>query len=206
MRAETIQRVPNAPKMMIAALKDVAKVFETETDSADKHRQRDAEAAARHPDGGGGSSKRLKMIIKPGWEPATRKTITDMMERAVKAGFYQQMPDERSSMAGHDSTGHAEHRDSVLDLTFPRHTLVSLLVFVVCWELLSYLAPVLGIPAVRHPELRQDREKPRDHHVRGRRGDAGARHRRVAGVVRARSRAAPWRCIARHRWKSICTR
>src|SRR3954447_22129311 len=36
MRAETIQRVPNAPKMMIAALQDVAKVFETETESADK--------------------------------------------------------------------------------------------------------------------------------------------------------------------------
>src|SRR5882724_7306369 len=34
MRADAIQRVPNAPKMLIAALQDVAKVFETETDSA----------------------------------------------------------------------------------------------------------------------------------------------------------------------------
>jgi NitT/TauT family transport system permease protein len=56
-------------------------------------------------------------------------------------------------MAGHDSSGHAEHRDSVLDLTFPRHTLVSLLVFVVCWELLSYLAPVLGIPPFAIPSF-----------------------------------------------------
>ena len=40
-------------------------------------------------------SKRLQMIVKPAWEPATRKSITDMMERAVKAGFYQNMPDEK---------------------------------------------------------------------------------------------------------------
>jgi len=33
-----------------------------------------------------------------------------------------------------------------LDLKFPRHTFVSLLVFVVCWEVLSHLAPTLGIP------------------------------------------------------------
>ena len=41
------------------------------------------------------TSKRLHMIVKPAWEPATRKSITDMMERAVKAGFYQKMPDEK---------------------------------------------------------------------------------------------------------------
>ena len=39
--------------------------------------------------------KRLQMIVKPAWEPATRKSITDMMERAVKAGFYPKMPDEK---------------------------------------------------------------------------------------------------------------
>ena len=33
------------------------------------------------------------MIVKPAWDPATRKSITDMMERAVKAGFYEKMPD-----------------------------------------------------------------------------------------------------------------
>jgi hypothetical protein len=41
------------------------------------------------------ASNRLQMIIRPAWEPATRKTITDMMERAVKAGFYEKMPDEK---------------------------------------------------------------------------------------------------------------
>jgi len=94
MRAETIQRLPNAPKMMIAALEDVAKVFETETDSADKI----ANETLKLPPGiltAAVSSKRLKMIIQPAWEPATRKSITDMMERAVKAGFYQQMPDAK---------------------------------------------------------------------------------------------------------------
>ena len=41
------------------------------------------------------TAKRLHMIVQPAWEPATRKSITDMMERAVKAGFYQKMPDEK---------------------------------------------------------------------------------------------------------------
>jgi ABC-type nitrate/sulfonate/bicarbonate transport system substrate-binding protein len=93
-RAETIQRVPNAPKMLMAALQDVAKVFETETESADKI----ANETLKLPPGiltAAVSSKRLKMIIQPAWEPATRKSITDMMERAVKAGFYKEMPDEK---------------------------------------------------------------------------------------------------------------
>src|SRR6266567_2646513 len=50
-------------------------------------------------------------------------------------------------------TSHEVHRDSVLDLKFPRHTLVSLLVFVVCWEVLSHLAPVLGIPPFAIPSV-----------------------------------------------------
>jgi ABC-type nitrate/sulfonate/bicarbonate transport system substrate-binding protein len=94
MRAETIQRVPNAPKMLMAALEDVAKVFETETASADKI----ANETLKLPPGiltAAVESKRLKMIIRPAWEPATRKSITDMMERAVKAGFYKDMPDEK---------------------------------------------------------------------------------------------------------------
>jgi len=94
MRADAIQRVPNAPKMLIAALQDVAKVFETETESADKI----ANETLKLPPGiltAAVSSKRLKMIVQPAWEPATRKSITDMMERAVKAGFYQNMPDEK---------------------------------------------------------------------------------------------------------------
>lgn len=94
MRAETIQRVPDAPKMMLAALQDVAKVFETETDAADKI----ANETLKLPPGiltAAVTSKRLKMIVQPAGEAATRKSITDMMERAVKAGFYQKMPDEK---------------------------------------------------------------------------------------------------------------
>jgi len=33
--------------------------------------------------------------VKPAWEPATRSSIIDMMDRAVKAGFYQNMPDDK---------------------------------------------------------------------------------------------------------------
>jgi hypothetical protein len=35
------------------------------------------------------------MVIQPAWNPVIRKSITDMMERAVKAGFYEKMPDEK---------------------------------------------------------------------------------------------------------------
>ncbi|MGA8148724.1 MAG: ABC transporter permease subunit [Gallionellaceae bacterium] len=41
----------------------------------------------------------------------------------------------------------------VPDLIFPRQTLVSLLVFGVCWEVLSHLAPALGIPPFAIPGL-----------------------------------------------------
>jgi NitT/TauT family transport system permease protein len=46
-----------------------------------------------------------------------------------------------------------EHRESVPVLIFPRQTLVSLLVFAVCWEALSHLAPYLGIPPFAIPSL-----------------------------------------------------
>jgi hypothetical protein len=35
------------------------------------------------------------MVIQPAWDPTVRKSITDMMERAVKAGFYEKMPDKK---------------------------------------------------------------------------------------------------------------
>src|SRR5271167_1252996 len=41
----------------------------------------------------------------------------------------------------------------VPELIFPRQTLVSLLVFAVCWETLSHLAPYLGIPPFAIPSL-----------------------------------------------------
>ncbi|MEP7032023.1 MAG: ABC transporter permease subunit [Pseudolabrys sp.] len=46
-----------------------------------------------------------------------------------------------------------ELREPVRNFTFPRHTLVSLLIFAVCWQVLSYLAPVLGIPPFAVPSL-----------------------------------------------------
>jgi NitT/TauT family transport system permease protein len=48
---------------------------------------------------------------------------------------------------------HEGYRESVPALTFPRHTLVSLLVFAVSWEALSHLAPMLGIPPFAIPSL-----------------------------------------------------
>jgi NitT/TauT family transport system permease protein len=48
---------------------------------------------------------------------------------------------------------HEELREPVRTLTFPRHTLVSLLVFAVVWEVLSHLAPALGIPPFAIPSL-----------------------------------------------------
>ncbi|MFL4980501.1 MAG: ABC transporter substrate-binding protein [Xanthobacteraceae bacterium] len=93
-RAETIQRIPNAPKMMLAALEDVAKVFHNEPEAADKI----ANETLKLPPGiltAAVTAKRLHMIVQPAWDPATRKSITDMMERAVKAGFYKDMPDEK---------------------------------------------------------------------------------------------------------------
>ena len=46
-----------------------------------------------------------------------------------------------------------EHRESVPVLIFPRQTLVSLLVFALAWEVLSHLAPTLGIPPFAIPSL-----------------------------------------------------
>ena len=46
-----------------------------------------------------------------------------------------------------------EHRESVPVFVFPRQTLVSLLVFAVVWETLSYLSPYLGIPPFAIPGL-----------------------------------------------------
>jgi NitT/TauT family transport system substrate-binding protein len=94
MRADAIAKNPAAPKMLLAALQDVAAVFEKETAAADKI----ANETLKLPPGiftAAVESKRLQMIVKPAWEPAARKSITDMMERAVKAGFYPKMPDEK---------------------------------------------------------------------------------------------------------------
>src|SRR6266567_4747513 len=93
-RAETIGRVPQAPKMLLAALQDVADILHKETDAADKI----AVDTTKLPPGilkAAVDSGRLQMIVQPAWEAATRQSITDMMQRAVKAGFYQTMPDNK---------------------------------------------------------------------------------------------------------------
>src|SRR6476646_8540609 len=94
MRAEAIQRIPAGPKMLLAALQDVANVLHKETDAADKI----AVDTVKLPPGilkAAVDSGRLHMIVQPAWEGAVRQSITDMMQRAVKAGFYQNMPDDK---------------------------------------------------------------------------------------------------------------
>jgi len=93
MRADAIAKNPQGPKMLIAALQDVADYMQKNTADADKI----ANETLKLPPGiftAAVEGKRLQMIVKPAWEPATRKSITDMMERAVKAGFYPKMPDD----------------------------------------------------------------------------------------------------------------
>ena len=92
MRADAIAKNPKTPQMLLAALQDTAVEFEKNTAAADKI----ASDTLKLPPGiltAAVESKRLQMIVKPAWEPATKKSITDMMERAVKAGFYAKMPD-----------------------------------------------------------------------------------------------------------------
>ena len=48
---------------------------------------------------------------------------------------------------------HEELTAPVPVLAFPRQTLVSLLLFAACWEALSHLAPLLGIPPFAIPSL-----------------------------------------------------
>ena len=80
--------------MMLAALKDVANVMQNETEAADKI----AVETVKLPPGivkAAIDSKRLTMAVEPAWEPGTRKSIWDMMERAVQAGFHPKMPDDK---------------------------------------------------------------------------------------------------------------
>jgi NitT/TauT family transport system substrate-binding protein len=94
MRADAIARVPGGPKMLLAALQDVAEVLQSDLAGADKI----ASDTLKLPPGilaAAVGAKRLDMVVRPAWEPATRTSITDMMVRAVKAGFYPSMPDEK---------------------------------------------------------------------------------------------------------------
>jgi ABC-type nitrate/sulfonate/bicarbonate transport system substrate-binding protein len=92
MRADFIAKNPKAPQMLLAALQDVAAEFDKNTAECDKI----ANETLKLPPGiltAAVASKRLQMVIKPASDPAVKKSITDMMERAVKAGFYEKMPD-----------------------------------------------------------------------------------------------------------------
>ena len=104
--------MPNAPQMLLAALQDVANVLHNDTAAADKI----AVDTVKLPPGiltAAVDSKRLNMIVEPAWEPPTRKSIIDMMERAVKAGFYEKMPDEKIIYALNEiSRGRADRGDS----------------------------------------------------------------------------------------------
>ena len=94
MRADAIAKNPKAPAILLAALKDTADVMMKQTAEGDKI----ANETLKLPPGiltAAVESKRLQMIIQPAWEAAAKKSITDMMERAVKAGFYQSMPDDK---------------------------------------------------------------------------------------------------------------
>ncbi|AXK81857.1 hypothetical protein DW352_15785 [Pseudolabrys taiwanensis] len=92
MRADAIQRVPNAPKMLLAALADAAEVIHKETAAADQI----AAETLKLPPGiltAAVDSKRLQAEVKPASDAAVRKSLLDMMERAVKAGFLEKTPD-----------------------------------------------------------------------------------------------------------------
>lgn len=94
MRAGLIEKDPTAPKKLIAALQDVAKVFHEETAAADKI---GAETTKLPPGilSAAISGGRFRVEVKPMSDAAARKSVKDMMELAVKAGFYTQVPDDK---------------------------------------------------------------------------------------------------------------
>ncbi len=94
MRADAVARVPDGPRMLLAALEEVAEIVRSDTEGADRM----ASETLKLPPGtltAAVTAKRLDMVVRPAWDPATRRSITDMMARAVKAGFFQSMPDEK---------------------------------------------------------------------------------------------------------------
>jgi len=94
MRADFIAKHPDAPKMLIAALQDVANVMHHETAAGDKI----AVETTKLPPGiltAAIDSGRLQFIVKPASDPTVHKSIRDMMDRAVKAGFYPKAADEK---------------------------------------------------------------------------------------------------------------
>jgi ABC-type nitrate/sulfonate/bicarbonate transport system substrate-binding protein len=94
MRAELIKKYPDAPKMLVAALQDVADVMHKQTAAGDKI----AVETTKLPPGiltTAIASGRLQFIVKPVSDTATRKSIRDIMQRAVQAGFAPKAADEK---------------------------------------------------------------------------------------------------------------
>jgi ABC-type nitrate/sulfonate/bicarbonate transport system substrate-binding protein len=94
MRADLIAKYPKAPAMMLAALQDVANVMQKETAAGDKI----AVETTKLPPGiltTAVESGRLQFIVKPISDPAVHKSLKDMMERAVKAGFNEKVADDK---------------------------------------------------------------------------------------------------------------
>lgn len=92
LRADTIVRIPDAPKRLLTALQDAAAFVNTDTAAADKI----ANETVKLPPGiltAAVQAKRFEFDVRPAWGP-DRKVIWDMMERSVKAGFNTKMPDE----------------------------------------------------------------------------------------------------------------
>ena len=94
MRADAIAKIPRGAENAARRFGTLRPVFEKDTAAADKI----ANETLKLPPGiftAAVESKRLQMIVKPAWEPATKKSITDMMERAVKARVHPKTPDEK---------------------------------------------------------------------------------------------------------------
>src|SRR4051812_10260122 len=94
MRADAIAKNPKAPAMLLAALKETADVMMKDTAEGDKI----ANETLKLPPGiltEAVKSGRLQFIIKPTSDPAAKKSIRDMMDRAVKAGFAPKAADEK---------------------------------------------------------------------------------------------------------------
>ncbi len=93
LRADAIQKMPDAAKKLLAALQDVAKFIVSNTDDADKI----ANETTKLPPGvlkAAVSAKRWEFVVRPA-VGADRKVLLDMMDRAVKAKFYAKMPDDK---------------------------------------------------------------------------------------------------------------
>jgi NitT/TauT family transport system substrate-binding protein len=92
MRADSIQRMPDAPKRLLVALQDTASFVNSDTAAADKI----AADTVKLPPGiltAAVQAKRFEFNVQAASGPE-RKTILDMMDRSVKAGFNAKMPDE----------------------------------------------------------------------------------------------------------------